>query len=235
MESDIRANMGTHHHTITPSHHTHEDAARDVRVCGLADRDERILYTTATHTCCILLLLVAHVRWHPPRGHSEAATAGPHIPSHDKPRRGDGIYRRRAKDQGPRQETASDVRDCHLDERELELQPLAGRHEELSAAILGGDLHAWLGLGLGSGSGLGISTPGAWTHWRRRGGAEVQAGAEWHSFVVQSCRATFLKCGRPEPSSRALQPGPGASHGERRWLAALFWSMQRHPYRRRPC
>ena len=51
MESDIRANMGTHHHTITPSHHTHEDAARDVRVCGLADRDERILYTTATHTC----------------------------------------------------------------------------------------------------------------------------------------------------------------------------------------
>ena len=57
------------------------------------------------------------------------------------------------KDQGPRQETASDVGDRHLDERDLELQPLAGRHEELSAAIFGGDLHAWLGLGLGSGLG----------------------------------------------------------------------------------
>ena len=157
-------------HTITPSHHHTTRTRTQHATCAcVAWRTEMKEYSTRhsdSHLCCILLLLVAHVRWHPPRGHSEAATAGPHIPSHDKPRRGDGIYRRRAKDQGPRQETASDVRDCHLDERELELQPLAGRHEELSAAILGGDLHAWLGLGLGSGSGLGISTPG-----RRRRGA----------------------------------------------------------------
>ena len=137
-------------------------------------------------------------------------------------------YIRRTTDQGPRQETASDVGDRHLDERELELQPLAGRHEELGAAILGGDLHAWLGLGLGSGLGLGISTPARCggdtggaeaaqrrrrggaeaAQRRRRGGAEVQAGAEWHSCELQSCRSWVRQ-------PRAEQPGTagGASHG----------------------
>ena len=131
-------------------------------------------------------------------------------------------YIRRTTDQGPRQETASDVGDRHLDERELELQPLAGRHEELGAAILGGDLHAWLGLGLRSGLGLGISTPARCggdtggaeaAQRRRRGGAEAaqRCTAVWCSCVVQRRRAAGLGCGSPEPSSRALQAGPAAA------------------------
>ena len=59
--------------------------------------------------------------------------------SHDKPRRGGGTQNDTKKERG------SDVGDRHLDERELELQSLAGLHEVLGAAILGGDLHAWSG------------------------------------------------------------------------------------------
>ena len=146
-------------------------------------------------------------------------------------------YIRRTKDQGPRQETASDVGDRHLDERELELQPLAGRHEELGAAILGRDLHAWLGLGLRSGLGLGISTParcggdtgGAEAAQRRRRGAQLCGAAVW-------CRGAELQVlGAAAQSQAAGHCRRGQPRRCCRWLAALLWSMRRHPYRRRPC
>ena len=62
---------------------------------------------------------------------------------------------------------------------------------------------------------VGICTPGrggaglrdSHLQWQRRGGVEVQPGAEWHICAVQSYRATCQDVSRPEPSSRALQDG----------------------------